>query len=173
MNWFAFILFAGFLLTVQSAVAPHLSIAGARPDFLLVAAVYLGLFGRPREAMAGAWLIGVGGDLLTAERFGLLALSYLLITLPVSAIRLHVFRENGLTQVVVTLAAFWMIGLCWLIYRHVLYDPAETVVAGLAVSVALSGIYTAMMAPPLLWLFRRLAPALGMPRRREATLAFS
>jgi hypothetical protein len=165
MNWLAYAIFAGLLLTLQSTAAAEAAVFGARPDLLVATAAFLSLFGRPRDAAIGAWLLGAG--LLTVERFGLMSLSYLLAAVSISSIRLYVFRGEALTQMVVVLvAALAVNGIC-LIYRHLLYDPAESVLRGMAASVVFGSVYSAVVAVPLFGVLRRIAPALGMPRMRE------
>jgi rod shape-determining protein MreD len=171
MNWFGYILFAGLMLILQSAAAPYVAIFGVRPDLLLVTAVFLGLFGRPREAIIGAWLLGAGADLLTVEHFGLLSLSYLLVTLSVSSIRLYVFRAEAMTQLVVTMVAAITVNLAWLCYRHGMYETSESILHGLGTSVLLRSFYTAALAPPCVAVLRRIAPVLGMPKPRDRWLA--
>jgi len=172
MRWIVFILLLCLILTVQSAVIPRLSLWGARADLLLATTVFLGLFARPRESIVAAWLLGVGADLLTIERFGLMSLTYVVIALSVSSIRLYVFRESRLTQLVVTLIAALLVNLFGLLYRHVVYDPGESVVRGLGGSVILASLYTTAMSMPLYAVLRRLGPALGLPRRHSAAVSF-
>ena len=79
MRWLTFILLTCVLLTVQSVIVPRMTVLGAGPDLLLIFAIFLALFGRPREAILGAWLLGIAADLLSIERFGLMAITMALL----------------------------------------------------------------------------------------------
>lgn len=159
-------LLSALWLTLQSAVAPRLAIAGARPDLLLIVVIFLGLFAPPREAAIGAWILGAGGDVMSVERFGLMALSYLLVALVVSSIRGHLFRAHGLTQFLVTLIVGLAIRFAWLIYERIAYDPAAGVLYGLSVQVIWGALYTALCAPLVFVVLVRLSRPLGLPRQR-------
>ena len=164
MQWVFFLVLGVVALTLQSALAPHLALLGSRPDWLLAIVVFVALRARPFDAIAGAWVLGAGADLMTVERFGLLALSYGTVAVLVSSVRELLFCHRVGTQFAVTCLASLLLQGVWLIYRHVLYDPAAPLLLELAEAVLLGSIYTALWAP--LWhkLLSPLIPLLGMPR---------
>ena len=172
MRWVTFMLVVVALLTVQSTVAPRLSLIGARPDWLLVAVVVLALHAPARDAAIGAWIIGACADLMTIERFGLIALTYLLVAMIVTSVREFLFRHRWRTQVIVTLAVCLLVRSAWLVYFHLVYAPAGSVLGDWLIEVLLVSIYTAAWTPLFNRGFLRMARALGvaMPRYTYAGL---
>ena len=73
MRWLGFAICAGLALTLQTTVAWRLEIRGARPDWMLVLAVFFVLHARTLDALIGAWLLGALMDNYSMARFGLLS----------------------------------------------------------------------------------------------------
>jgi len=149
MRWLSFSILVIIVLTLQSALAPRIELFGARPDLILVVTVFFAMHAGRREAVLCAWLLGVLADLMTIERFGLLALSYALIAMIVASVRDFLFRYNAFSQFVVTAAASLLIGIGWFFYRHVVFDPGTALLGDLVVTVLLTPIYTGMAALPI------------------------
>lgn len=166
MRWATFIVVAAVLLTMQSALAPFVEIKGVRPDWLLVGAVFLGLFIKPPHAVVAAWLLGLCADLLTVERPGLLSLSYMLVAAAVSTVREYVFRYWAITQFTLTLVLAIGLGTVLMIYRRMMYGQARPLWSDWLVFVLMSSLYTASWAPILHGLLLRLSGLLGIARPR-------
>ena len=166
MRWPVFILFAALMLTLQSAVAPRLDVLGSRPDWLLVVVVLLAMRARPFDAVLGSWIIGALADLMTIERFGLMALSYALVAMLVVSIREALFRYHGFTQFVITLITCLVVQTVWCAYRRVLYDPVIPVWADFAIAAVLGSVYTALWVPLFHKASSTLSSILGLPRPR-------
>lgn len=166
MRWLSFLIFVAILLILQSTVAPRLAPFGLRPDWLLVAVVFFALRAPPRDAVIGAWIIGGCADLMTIERFGLLALSYTLLAMMIAPVRDYVFRSRAVTQFGVTLVACIFLRVAWTIYRRTLYDPAEGLLVDLTLDVLVVSVYTAIWAPLLHRGLLRMTSTFGLARPR-------
>jgi rod shape-determining protein MreD len=157
---------AALLLTLQSVLAPRLSIGGARPDWLLVGVVFLGLYARPRDAVIGAWVLGLCADLMTLERPGLISLSYLLAAAVAVAMRDYLFRYWAITQFALTLILGLAVQTLWLFVRRVSYSTIDPFWSDWLFGVLLASAYTAAWAPILHALLLRMSGLLGLPRPR-------
>lgn len=166
MRWVSFILFAALVLTLQSTIAVRFTLWGTRPDWLLAVVVFLGFRARRFDAVVGAWVLGALADLMTVERFGLLALSYAAAAMLIVSVRDLLFRDHGLTQFVVALIVSLMLQTVWLLYRRVLYDPAMPLFQDIALAVLLGSVYTALWAPLFHAILLPLSGVLGIPRPR-------
>ena len=166
MRWLSFLLLGLCLLTLQSTVAVRIELLGARPDWLLVLVVFYAMHARMPDAAVGAWAIGAAADLMTVERPGLIAMSYLLAAVLVASTREFFFRYHSVTQFGVTLAACIIVRVGWCIYRWVLYEATRAVPLDLAVDVILASVYTAMWAPLLHKSLLAILPVLGIHRPR-------
>ena len=166
---FLWAVIAGVTLTLQSALAPSLEIAGARVDFVLIFAVFFALHAPAFDAVVVVWLVGFVADLLTVERPGLLALSYGLSATFVVNIRQYLFVRQAMTQFVLTLALCLVLRTGWLCYRHAMYTLYEGLGSALASDVLLGSAYTALCAPLIHRLLVNFIRPLGLqpPQRLE------
>lgn len=166
MRWLTFSICGIIVLTLQSTIAPRFSLFGAGPDWLLVVVVFFALNARLADAALAAWALGACADLMTIERPGLLAISYTLAALLVSSVREYSFREHAMTQFVIVLLMGFLVRSAWLIYRHLLYDPAGSVFLELLGYVFWGALYTAIWAPPAHKVLLSLARTFGLARPR-------
>jgi len=171
MRWIGFVVVAAVVVTMQASLAPWLAIGHVRPDGCLVFVVFLGLRVRGGDAGIGAFFLGLAGDLMSIERIGLLAVSYMLIAFLVSMVKEFLFRQRLATFVLVTLVAGVILRLTWLLYRHVLYDPGERLATALINDVLGGAIYSALLAILTFGVLVRMAPVFWqeIPRYAQAT----
>jgi rod shape-determining protein MreD len=149
MRWLSFFILAIVVLTLQSALMPRLELFGARPDLILVVVVFFAMHAERHNAVLTAWLLGMLADLMTIERFGLLALSYALVAMTVASVRDFLFRYNAFSQFVVTAVAAWLVGVGWFAYRHVMFDPGGGMAIEVLVTLVLTPLYTGLLAVPV------------------------
>ncbi len=166
MRWATYVVVAAVLLTMQSALAPVVEIRGVRPDWLIVAAVFLGLFVKPIHAVTAAWVLGLCADLLTVERPGLIAFSYMLVAATVSSMREYVFRYWALTQFTLTLVLALCVQSVWMVYRRTAYTPMRPLWSDWFVGAVMTSLYTAAWAPILHRALLMLSGPLGIARPR-------
>lgn len=166
MRTATYFVLAVLLLTLQSMIAPRLALGGVRPNWLLVAVVFLGLYARPRDAVIGAWVLGFCADLMTVERPGLISLSYLLAAATVIWLREYLFRYWAVTQFALTLVIAIAVESAWLFYRRTAYPPVRSLSSDWFVGVLLTSFYTAAWAPIFHALLLKLSGLLGLPRPR-------
>ena len=161
-----YVLLASLFLTLQSAVAPWVEMGGVRPDWLLVAVVFLGLYAEPKEAVIGSWVLGLCSDLLTLERPGLISLSYMLAAAAAVSVREYVFRYWTLTQLSLTLVLALAVQSAWTIFRRTAFEPTSSFWSDWLTGAFLTSLYTAAWAPLLHKGLLLLSEPLGLPRPR-------
>ena len=166
MRWATYVVVAALLLTMQSALAPVVEIRGVRPDWLLVGAVFLGLYVKPSHAVAAAWVLGLCADLMTVERPGLISFSYMMVAAAVSSVREYVFRYWALTQFTLTLVLALCVQTVWMMYRRTMYTPVRPLWSDWFVGAVLTSLYSAAWAPVLHRLLLQLSGLLGIARPR-------
>jgi len=66
----------------------------------------------------------------------------------------------------VTLVAGLTVNAGWLLYRRVLYNPAQSLLVDLAAQVMLASLYTAALAPPIHYSLLAMPGTLGLARPR-------
>jgi len=161
-----YVVLAALLLTMQSSLAPWVAIKDVRPDWLLVAAVFLGLYAYPRDAVIGAWVLGFCADLMTVERTGLISFSYMLAAAGALSIREYIFRYWALTQFALTLVLALCVQTGWMMYRRMAYEPIAPLWSDWLVGALLTSLYTAAWAPLLHKVLLRMSGLLGLARPR-------
>ena len=166
MRWLTFLILAALMLVAQSALAPRLSIAGVRPDWLLVTVVFFALYARPTDAVLGGWMLGAVADLMTLERLGFLALSYGLAALAVTSVREYLFRYRPAVQFAVVFFVALLVGISWSAYRGVLYDSGSSFFGMVFGDWLFGSIYTAVWAPMFFKAWLGLSRTLGIPQPR-------
>ncbi len=168
MRWIGFIVIACVVVTLQVSLGPRLAVGGVRPDWCLVFVVFMGLRVRASDAGIGAFFIGLAGDLMSLERFGLLAVSYMLVALLVSIAKEYLFRRRLATFVAVTLVAGLGLRLTWLMYRHLLYSPGEGIATALVDDVLGGAVYSAFFALLTSGVLVRITPVFWQDAPRYA-----
>lgn len=175
MRWIPFFILAYVVLGLQLGLGPFVSVKGAVPNLPLLAVVFV-VLNAPRDAgLLGAFLIGLGQDLLTTQPLGLFALTYGLVGLLVSGARQSAYGDHPLTHGFLTLGAGLVTAV--LLYVHALIRPpgghalADDGSALPALGVALlpllsSALYTALLAPIVLGLLSRAKPLFGFRTSR-------
>lgn len=166
MRWLTFAILTVLVLTLQATVASRLELFSARPDFLLVVVVFLGLYVPSRDAMASGWILGACADLMTIERFGVIAVSYGLTAMLVSSLREYLFRYRVVTQAAVTLAACLLVRTAWTMYYHLLYNVSGPLLRDWLIGGLVASAYTAALAPFAFRVLLRMSRPLGIARPR-------
>ncbi|MGH8596843.1 MAG: rod shape-determining protein MreD [Gammaproteobacteria bacterium] len=166
MRWLTFAILTVLALTLQSAAAPRLELFSARPDFLLIVVVFLSLYAPSRDAIAAAWILGVCADLMTIERFGVIALSYGMTAMIVASLREYLFRYRVMTQTVVTLTVCLLVRTAWTMYYHLLYKASEPLLRDWLIGGVIASAYTAVLAPFAFRVLLRVSRPLGIARPR-------
>jgi len=147
-------------------VAPRVELYSARPDLLLIVVVFLSLYAPSNTAIAAGWVLGACADLMTIERFGLIAFSYGLTAMIVTSLREYLFRYRVVTQVAVTLTACLLVRTGWTMYCHMLYEPSGPLLRDWLISGLVASAYTAALAPFAFRVLLRMGRPLGIARPR-------
>jgi rod shape-determining protein MreD len=164
MRWIAYFILAYVALGVQAGVGASAQVGQAQPNFGLLAAIFIALHAPREPALLGCFIMGLLQDVLTVHPLGLHALGYGMVGMVVMGARAVVYREHALTHVMLALAGGIILGLVIVVHGW-LRGPAVPVG-----TVVLSIVYTAAIAPLLMWLLRRVKKvfAFQAPRRRLA-----
>lgn len=164
MAWLPILVLTAFTLTLQTVLAPRIELLQARPDLLLLFAVFLGLYAPRHRAIVLGWFLGFSADLLTVERMGLLSLTYGLTVIALVSLREFLFQRRAVTHFLATLVAGLLIRTAWSVYAEVLYGlPSGGPLQGLK-TVGFAAFYTAALAPFVHAVLLRGSAMLGLPR---------
>lgn len=168
MRWttFAVLLYAFSI----PAATNLLTLGGAssypRIEYLVLLAVFYGLYASDDGAPLAALWCGLVMDLLRSQILGTYALPLALVGWALVKIRMSVFREHMIAQLMITILAVIGSGLLVALWRWLLAIPA---LSGLPnpygwdylLQNAASALYTGVVAPLVFWLLFRLEPILG------------
>ena len=166
MNWVGFAVLAYLVTVIQTSVAPFLAVHTIRPDFMVIVAVFFGLYARPADAMLGCWIIGLLIDLCSLSHpvranVGLHALVLGLLGLFMVKTRGVTFREGMLSHLIYTFVVCLLLNLA--VRVHTTWDVPGPAGLGTHTAVAFyTAIYTALLAPYVHFALRRLRSVLGL-----------
>lgn len=164
MRWLTLVILGSLTVVVQTTVMPRFDVWGIRPDLVLVLVVFFAMHARMPDAAVGAWVLGMMADLMSIERPGLMAMSYMLVSIMVAASREYFFRYRSLTQIIVTWGACFVVQAVWMGYRRFLYPDGSTWWADLFTFVVPCAVYTGLFAPLLHKILLPMSKALGIER---------
>ena len=177
MRWITFFLLLYLATALQAAHLGQWSEVGYfHLEYLVLVAIFYALFAEDDSALLAGFWSGLVYDLTSQSLLGTQALLLGLIVLGLVKIRKHIFRNNTLSQIVMTFLAtiIFLLGrmalesaVLWACGRPVnMGSPMQSV--GVAFS---SAVYTAVLAPFVFRLIFMLGPLLGFepPHHRGIT----
>ncbi|NLW25778.1 MAG: rod shape-determining protein MreD [Clostridia bacterium] len=94
MRYLVLSLLGFFALILQSTILNEFTIAGVKPDLLLIFTVYFALIKGPGEGAGAGFLLGLIEDLYSAKYIGLNALCKLIIGILVGFLEKRLYKEN-------------------------------------------------------------------------------
>ena len=165
MRWIPFFIFAYITLGVQIGLSGFMDIGLAKPNLMLLAAIFVAVNAQRDAALLGCFLLGLAQDLLTQQTpIGLNAFCYGLIGMFVISTQEIVYKDHFLTHLTLGLLggllyALLMYGHGWLYYvtlHSALKISRPPVSPWLA-----SAIYTAAIAPIVFVLLRKVKRPFG------------
>jgi rod shape-determining protein MreD len=171
MRWITFCILLYAATALQSARFLALS-AYDHPaiEYLLLIGIFYALFA-PEEAapLCGFWC-GLALDMISpGQAVGTAAAPLALVAYAVTIIRLSIFREHVISQIVVTLLGVVLFALLYGFLSAVVGgEPARLLAVFWTVfrPLAVNAVYTAAAAPVLFWVLLRLKPILGFELAR-------
>jgi len=158
--------FLGLAAILQSSVLPHLELAGARPDLVLLLAISWTLLRSPGEGLAWAFMGGIVLDSLSASPFGFLTLSLLAAVFAAGFVTSVTFGANlAIPTAALVVGSMLYKGVLMALMRLNGHPGIE--LGSLAQAIALSTALNLCLAPAILWPLARLHRA---TRPEEVTL---
>lgn len=166
MRWLPTIILILIFVVLQATLAPALAIRGVRPNWLLVLAVFWGLYAPRKDGILAAAIMGAVADMMTIERFGFQMISYCVAAVFVAALRELVFRHRASTQFAMTLVTGLLLHTAWLIYASLRFGALGSFLPEWFSSVFFVALYSAAWAPLIHRALLTIADLLGIHRPR-------
>jgi rod shape-determining protein MreD len=162
MRWLPYLILAYLAIGVQIGAGEALRFRGAKPDLVLLAVAFIAM-NAPREAgLLGCFFIGLMTDLVTVQPLGLYALAYGVVGLIVSGSQEVVYREHPLSHLFLGLVGSLVVACVVLVHGWI--AGSGRVPAGMLFGGAL---YTALLAPVVIWLLQRTRRAFSFQQTRK------
>jgi rod shape-determining protein MreD len=105
MLWWSYAILAYLALAIHVGLAGYLDWAGTAPNLVLPIVVFVVINASRREALLGAFLLGLGQDLFTQQPAGIYALSYGMAALFMVGMQPSLNRDHALAHFFLTLFA--------------------------------------------------------------------
>jgi rod shape-determining protein MreD len=159
MRLLAYFILAYVTLGLQLGLGHYANLGGAAPNLVLLAAIFVAANAPRDAALPGAFCLGLMQDLLGLGPPGLYAVAYGLVALVVLRTQHSVYRDHSLTHLSVTLIAGLIVACVVMVHGWIRPAGPKVVANGLALAAVrapvgglfVSAIYTAILAPPMLW----------------------
>lgn len=175
MRWLSFFILAYVVLGLQLGLGGFITYQGAGPSLVLIAVLFIATNAPRDQALLGSFLLGLFQDLISVQPLGLYAFTFGVIGLMVVGSKQVTYSDHPLTHFFLALASGLLMAV--VLYVHGLLRPpglpievgGETLPA-LRVSAGellLKALYTAVLAPLVLWLLTKLKPAFGFRPARS------
>jgi rod shape-determining protein MreD len=163
MRWIAYAILAYIAVGLQTGLAGYTDVYGAPPSLILLAVIFIAV-NAPREpALVGGFVLGVLQDLLTQAPLGLYAFSYGLVAMFVVSTQEIVYREHPLTHFSLALTGALMTGGI-LVLHGLVRTPRVSLVSAFT-----GAVYTALLAPFVLWALQRVKRLFAFEPARRRT----
>ena len=167
MRWYVIAIFAYVFAALESSVfTPGLLAfkvyrAAAQPDLLLVTAMFVALVAaRWEDAFVAGWCLGLVADLLSGTRLGVTATALGLVATGIYGLRSGLAYEHPLVQAALAFVAVLAVRPVQQLILYHLSGSSSGV--GLALEQGLvDAVYTALVAPVVLWLLAKTASRRG------------
>lgn len=180
MRWLTYFILAYLALGFQVGLEGFLRWNGARPNLVLLVAIFVAINAPRDSALLGCFVLGAMQDLVTLQPLGLYALSYGLVGMMVVGTQEVVYREHPLTHFSLALVGGLVTGaLIWVQdWIHPTAGPIQTA-SGVVSAVRLSpvtlfttSLYTAVLAPVVLGLLQRIKGLFAFQPARRRVRAY-
>jgi rod shape-determining protein MreD len=166
MRWLTYFILAYLAIGLQLGAGDLLTVAGAKPNLVLLAVIFIAI-NAPREpALLGCVGIGLMQDLVTLQPLGLYAVAYAMVGMFVVSTQEIVYREHPLTHFSLGFVGSLLVAAVVLMLG--LVRPPRAAPGALFAT----AIYTASLAPLVLWGLQRIRRVFSFttPRRRLRTI---
>ncbi|MBI3584883.1 MAG: rod shape-determining protein MreD [Nitrospinae bacterium] len=143
------------IFLLETVVIDLFTIGGIKPDFILIVAIYSGLFLNKNSAAGIGFVFGLIQDALSFKLMGVNSLSKCLIGFSIGSLREKILGEDLLVQYLFTFMATFLNGIIFLlVLKGLLSMEIETL--SFFWSVLIQGIYNSMLAPPIFLLLNKI-----------------
>jgi rod shape-determining protein MreD len=165
MRWFNFAILVLILLILQIGFGRLIGLGHQRimPDLLLMVAVILAFRGYGWSVLIACWALGLVRDLSSDAVLGTYAIGFGLMGLAVSRLHQVLYVERPLAIILVTFISGFLIEQFALLTSLIRGDIKSDQYGGLTLSILLSALFTAAMAPYAQWLILKLQRLIGLP----------
>ena len=163
MRWPVFFILVYLAIGIQIGMGDLVGIggAGAQPDLVLLAVIFIAIHAPRDAALLGAFVIGIVKDTTTLSPLGLYAIAYSLVGMFVISTQEYVYRAHPVTHVTLGFFGSLLAGAVVLIHGWIKGPPASmSEVFG-------SALYTAILAPLVLGALNLAKGAFSFRRRQR------
>ena len=150
---------------LQASFVCFFSVAGAKPDLVFLAVVFIALYAPAPSVIPLAWLLGAIEDVFSSGRFGAYGALYLIIAYFILNSRDDLYTEHRLTQLLVVGLHGLLVNLALAAGTALRHDLSA--LPG-TLSIALAGVCFTTVLTPVIFPLARLVTGCGPSRRRAA-----
>ena len=167
MRWPLYFILAYLAVALQIGLGGHLRVAGASPNLIMIAVVFIAIHAPRDAALLGCFALGILQDLTTADpsRLGLYGLAYGFFALMIGGYGTPAVRGHPIMHIMLTLVCGLVTALLVLLHGWLPFAGGIRMPIGVMVW---SAVYTALVSPLILWPLNRMRKVFAFePTRRR------
>jgi len=148
-------------LIIESTLLNFFKIGGIQPNLMLILVVFLGLYSHWLEALEAGIAAGLLRGAFSTGPVGISVIAFGGCALLAAFVKNKVYRENFLTQIIITLLIALFLCTAILLARIAVKDffsAGIDLFAALTRTVFLISLYTSLFSPPVFYFLRALLP---------------
>lgn len=153
-------LYAAIIITIllESTILNLIEIGNIKPDLMLILIIFVGLYSNWRESLEAGVVGGLLKDVISVDTIGVNLILLGLCGLLASYCKNKVFKENLITQLILTLILAMGINILGLFIKIVTKDTGLANIEPRHIASFLMPIclYTALFSPPTFFCLKRL-----------------
>jgi rod shape-determining protein MreD len=168
MRWFNFAILVMIVLVLQVGITRLFSIGSQNimPDLLLMVAVILAFRGQGYSVLIACWVLGLVRDLSSDAVLGTYAIAFGLVALMVSRLHQFLYVDRPLSVILVTFVSAFAVEQFAILAVLLRGDLKSGQYGSLTLSILLSALFTAVLAPYAQWLILKIQRLIGLPRNQ-------
>jgi rod shape-determining protein MreD len=142
---------------IHLALLNHIKVLGSKPDLVLTAVIFCGIFSGGRMGMEAGLIGGLALDIFSADIFGTNAFVFSFIGLISGSLSSQLFRDSKVIQFFLVLV-FTMTSMMlhFVVVSMAAKNPGINIIEYLVKTVLLTGVYTAFVSIPVFSLMVKL-----------------
>ncbi|MFH1422179.1 MAG: rod shape-determining protein MreD [Planctomycetota bacterium] len=165
MRWHIFCLVAFVFVALEAVFPAWLKFHGIYPEIVLMVCLFITLYGEPDKSLLACLFLGMLKDFFSVGRIGTYALIFFVVGFGTSWLRLYIYRERILPQIVVSFAFTFLANLLYVVSLN--FSLFHYPLSECWKIIFFISLYTSLVSPIIFFVLNKIKEHLGIAERRK------